>query len=334
MKIGILGAGTWGTALAGMLYKNGHTVTVWSAISEEVKRLDEKREHVNLPGVTLPDDIVFTEKLEAAAADKDIVVFAVPSVYVRSVSKSAARFIPPAQIVVSVAKGIEPDTFFTMTDVIGEELNDSAPRLVALSGPTHAEEVARDLPTTIVAASVDDEAARAVVSAFSGRFMRVYTNRDIKGVELCGALKNVIALAAGVSDGIGYGDNAKAAVITRGMAEICRLGRAMGCDERTFYGLAGVGDLIVTATSRHSRNNRCGNLMGRGVPAKEAVRQVGMVVEGINALPAAMGLSKLYGVEMPIAFAVNELVNGGDVKKIAESIMKRAYKNESMAYGD
>lgn len=307
-RIGVLGAGTWGMALSRMLYNSGHQVTVWSAIGQEIDTFSATRRHPNLPGMVIPDGIAFTKDMETVCAEKDILLFAVPSVYVRQTARSAKPYVRPGQVIVDVAKGIEPDTLLTMTGIIDQEL--PGMRLVALSGPTHAEEVARDLPTTIVSASQDPEAANLVQDVFFNTCMRVYTNDDVLGVELCGALKNIIALASGVALGLGFGDNTKAALITRGMAEITRLGLAMGCKEQTFAGLAGIGDLIVTATSQHSRNNRCGILMGQGVPPQEAVKQVGMVVEGINAIPAAMALMKKHGVQMPIIRAVDALVKG------------------------
>ncbi|MBQ9188194.1 MAG: NAD(P)-dependent glycerol-3-phosphate dehydrogenase [Clostridia bacterium] len=324
--IGILGAGTWGTALARMLTENGHAVTLWSALPEELETLRKTRRHPKLPDAVLPAALQYSADIAQACAAQ-IVVFAVPSVFIRSTAAAAKPFLQPETVLVSVAKGIEKDTFFTMTEILEDVLGKR--RIVALSGPTHAEEVGVGLPTAIVSASDDREAAAYVQQVFSNAYFRTYTNADIRGVELCGALKNVIALAAGVGDGIGYGDNAKAALITRGMAEITRLGTAMGCDPRTFYGLAGVGDLIVTATSRHSRNNRCGYLLGKGLPADLAVKEVGMVVEGLNALPAALGLAERYGVEMPITRAVGELVyGGGDPKAIVGQLMRREYKNE------
>ena len=265
---------------------------------------------VRFPDGCIPEKTVFTKQLEEACARKDLILFAVPSVFVRATARAAAPYLGGNRLVADAAKGIEPDTLLTMTEVIRDELRNPA-ALVALSGPTHAEEVARDLPTTIVSASEDLKAAEAVQDVFMTPRFRVYTNPDVKGVELCGAVKNIIALAAGISAGLGYGDNTKAALITRGMAEITRLGVAMGCREQTFAGLAGIGDLIVTATSRHSRNNRCGELIGRGVPPEEAVRQVGMVVEGVNALPAAVALSRKYGVSMPITMAVSDVVRNG-----------------------
>ena len=310
-KIGVLGAGTWGVALARMLCNNGHRVTVWSAIEKEVTELSATRRHPNLPGMVIPDGIVFTKDISQVCDRQDVLLFAVPSVFVRSTAKKAAPYIRDGQVIVDVAKGIEADTFFTMTQIIADELKNPTVKLVALSGPTHAEEVAKDLPTTIVSACEDPEAAKFVQNVFWGTCLRVYTNEDMLGVELCGALKNVIALAAGIAAGLGFGDNTKAALITRGIAEIARLGTAMGCDERTFGGLAGIGDLIVTATSVHSRNNRCGMLLGQGMSVADATQQVGMVVEGLNALPAAMRLKERYGVEMPIVDAVDAIVNQG-----------------------
>ncbi len=310
-KIGVLGAGTWGMALARMLCRSGHSATVWSALEMEVTELATTRRHPNLPGMEIPEEIPFTGDIEQACKDQDILLFAVPSPFVRSTARKAAPYVRDGQIIVDVAKGIEADTLMTMTQIIEDEIQNPSVRLVALSGPTHAEEVARDLPTTIVSACEDAEAARTVQDVFWGTCMRVYTNDDVLGVELCGAMKNIIALAAGIAAGLGYGDNAKAALITRGMAEISRLGMAMGCKEQTFGGLAGIGDLIVTATSVHSRNNRCGMLIGQGVAVAEAVKQVGMVVEGINALPAAMRLAEKYQVEMPIVEAANAVVNRG-----------------------
>ena len=352
-SIGVLGAGTWGTALARMLCNSGHEVIVWSISEEEVRSLSATRRHPNLPGCVLPEGIRFTGEMAEACRGKDILLCAVPSVYVRSTIRAARPYIAPDQIIVDVAKGIEADTLMTMSEVIrdeirkGERYEDKRDevrkdgeregerdgirrdgrqegdrdelrkaggqdhvRIVALSGPTHAEEVAQDLPTTIVSACEDLSAAETVQDIFFNTCMRVYTNPDIRGVEICGALKNIIALAAGISAGLGYGDNTKAAIITRGLAEIKRLGMAMGCREQTFSGLAGLGDLIVTATSRHSRNNRCGYLIGQGMPAEEAIRQVGMVVEGINALPAAIQLAEKYGIEMPITRTADAVVNG------------------------
>ncbi|MGN0335373.1 MAG: NAD(P)H-dependent glycerol-3-phosphate dehydrogenase [Lachnospiraceae bacterium] len=332
-KIGVLGAGTWGIALANMLANCGHQVMVWSAIEKEVDDLDQNRVHPNLPGMEISGDIQFTKKVEEVCGNRDILLLAVPSVFVRSTVAQMAPYVPEGQIIVDVAKGIEPDTLFTMTEVIKDELTKNGyqknVRLVALSGPTHAEEVAKNLPTTIVSACQDMEAAEIVQDVFMNSCMRVYTNMDIKGVELCGAMKNIIALAAGISTGLGFGDNAKAAIITRGMAEVTRLGLAMGCLEKTFHGLAGIGDLVVTATSIHSRNNRAGNLIGQGYKPEDAVREVGMVVEGMNALPAAMKLAECYNVELPIIQGVNAVVNeGADPADIVCELMGRDKKME------
>ncbi len=314
VSIGILGAGTWGTALARLLDRNGHAVTVWSALPREVEELSATRRHPNLPGMVIPERITFTGDIREACAEKDILLFAVPSVYVRSTAEKARPFVPDGQVIVDVAKGIEPDTLMTMTEVIASAIRADGQHegihLVALSGPTHAEEVALDMPTSIVAACTEMRVAERVQDVFMNTCMRTYTNTDVLGVELCGALKNIVALASGVSSGLGYGDNTRAALITRGMAEITRLGLAMGCAEQTFGGLAGIGDLIVTATSAHSRNNRCGQLIGQGLGPMEAVRKVGMVVEGVNALPAAMQLAERYHVEMPIVAAVDAVING------------------------
>lgn len=323
-KIGVLGAGTWGMALARMLQLSGNEVTVWSALEREVEEFSATRRHPNLPGMEIPEDLGFTKDMAEVCRDKEILLFAVPSPFVRSTAKKAAPYIPDGQIIVDVAKGIEADTLLTMTGIIADELKNETVKLVALSGPTHAEEVAKDLPTTIVSACTDLEAAKRVQTVFGNTCMRVYTNDDVHGVELCGAMKNIIALASGIALGLGYGDNTKAALITRGMAEITRLGTAMGCSPQTFYGLAGIGDLIVTATSVHSRNNRCGLLIGQGVAPAEAIKQVGMVVEGINALPAAMRLAKKYQVELPIVSAVNAVVNkGADPRAAVAKLMAR-----------
>ena len=345
-SIGVLGAGTWGTALARMLCNSGHEVTVWSISAEEVRNISATRRHPNLPGCVIPEEVRFTGEIAEACREKDILLCAVPSVCVRSTIRAAMPFIAPDQIIVDVAKGIEAETLMTMSEVIRDEIRKSGTRtdnrdefqkdgrhpnvrIVALSGPTHAEEVAQDLPTTIVSASADLAAAEKVQDVFFNTCMRVYTNPDVRGVEICGALKNIIALAAGISAGLGYGDNTRAALITRGLAEMKRLGMAMGCREQTFSGLAGVGDLIVTATSRHSRNNRCGYLIGQGLPAAEAIRQVGMVVEGINALPAAMRLAEQYGIEMPITRAVDAVVAGRVTAADAvQMLMSRGKKRE------
>ena len=329
-RIGVLGAGTWGMALARMLCNSGHSVTVWSALAQEVEEFAANRKHPNLPGMVIPDEIAFTGDIEKVCTGMDILLFAVPSPFVRGTARKAAPYIRDGQIIVDVAKGIEADTLMTMTQIIADEVKNPTVKLVALSGPTHAEEVAKDLPTTIVSACRDLEAAEQVQDVFFNTCMRVYTNEDVLGVELSGAMKNIIALASGIAVGLGYGDNTKAALMTRGIAEIARLGAAMGCNPQTFLGLAGIGDLIVTATSVHSRNNRCGLLLGQGVAPEDAVKQVGMVVEGIHALPAAMRLAKQYGVEMPIVAAVNAVVEGTlSPNDAVQLLMSREKKPES-----
>ena len=328
-KIGVLGAGTWGIALARMLSNAGNTVTVWSAIEKEIDDMSATRRHPNLPGTELPATLAYTKDIKTVCTNMDILLFAVPSPFVRATAQKAAPFIPNNQIIVDVAKGIETDTLLTMTQIIADELKNPTVKLVALSGPTHAEEVAKDLPTTIVSASEDEAAAKLVQEVFTTNCMRVYTNDDVLGVELCGALKNVIALASGIATGLGCGDNAKAALITRGIAEISCLGAAIGCKVQTFSGLAGIGDLIVTATSMHSRNNRCGILLGQGVSVEDATRQVGMVVEGLNALPAALRLAKQYNVEMPIVETVDAVVNRRiSVDQAVSTLMTRGQKSE------
>ena len=312
IKIAVFGAGTWGIALARLLAVNGRDVTVWSAIPAELKSLSTTHRHPNLPGMVLPSTMHYTADIAEACAGKDILLFAVPSVFVRSTAKKAAPHIPEGQLIVDVAKGVEDKTLMTMSEIIEDELarQKRHARVVALSGPTHAEEVARDMPTLIVAASEDEEAAKAVQKAFSTPTFRVYTNTDRRGTELGGAVKNVIALAVGIALGLGYGDNAKAALITRGNAELSRLGIAMGCKPETFIGLSDMGDLIVTCTSMHSRNLHAGMLLGHGKSVEEAKTEVGQVVEGINALPAACRLAKKYKVEMPIVQSVDAILGG------------------------
>ena len=332
LNIGILGTGTWGTALLRLLANKGHAVTAWSALPQEVEALSATRRHPKLPGMTIPDSVIFTADVAAACRGRDMLVFAVPSPYVRSTARAAAPFAANDQLIVDVAKGMEAETLMTLTEVIGEEMAKAgkAPRLVALSGPTHAEEVSLDLPTTIVSASPDAQAAARAQDAFMTDRLRVYTNADIRGVEVAGALKNVIALAAGIAGGLGYGDNARAAIITRGIAEMARLGAAMGCSKETFSGLTGLGDLVVTCTSMHSRNNRCGMLIGQGKAPDEAVREVGMVVEGLNALPAALELGKKYGVELHIIEGVHQIVDlGASPRAVVAQLMRRDPKPEN-----
>ena len=330
-KIAVFGAGTWGIALARLLAVNGRDVTVWSAIPAELKSLSTTRRHPNLPGMELPSAMHYTADIAEACTGRDILLFAVPSPFVRSTAKKAAKYIPDGQLIVDVAKGVEDKTLMTMSEIIEDELTKAkrTARVVALSGPTHAEEVARDMPTLIVAASEDEAAAKAVQKTFTTPSFRVYTNTDRRGTELGGAVKNVIALAVGIALGLGYGDNAKAALITRGNAELTRLGIAMGCKPETFAGLSGMGDLIVTCTSMHSRNLHAGMLLGRGKTAEEAKAEVGQVVEGINALPAACRLAKKYKVEMPIVQSVDAILSGKlEARNALAALMGRDLKHE------
>lgn len=327
-RIGVLGAGTWGTALAIMLAQNAHSVTLWSALDNELNALETTHTHPNLKGSVISESMAFTNDISEVCSDKDVLLFAVASPYVRETAKKASPYIKEGQIIVDAAKGLEEDTLFTMSQVIKDGVGKEV-TVVALSGPTHAEEVALGLPTTVVAACHNLNAAEQVQTIFMNTCMRVYTNEDILGVELCGALKNIIALACGISTGLGFGDNAKAAIITRGIAEMSRLGMAMNCDKMTFAGLAGLGDLIVTATSRHSRNNRAGFLIGSGDSADDAIKKVGMVVEGIHAIPPALKLAEKYKVDMPIITAVHKTISGELTPDEAVSLlMNREKKSE------
>lgn len=333
MKTAILGGGTWGIALAKLLSENGNEVRVWSALPAEIAYLRENRMAKNLPGVLLPDDLQYTESLEEAVSESDYIIFAVASAYIRATAKNAAPYIKEHHTLIDVAKGMESGTLFSMTEVIEDELRKNGIlfplKLVALSGPTHAEEVSRNIPTSIVSACPDEAVAEDVARLFMNSCMRVYTNTDIKGVELCGALKNIVALAAGIARGMGYGDNTAAMLMTRGIAEMTRMGLAMGCKRRTFSGLAGIGDLIVTCTSPHSRNNTCGRYIGEGLTYEEASEKVGMVVEGYYALDAAMALCDKYGVDMPIIKGVYDIVKCGEKPADAiHALMTREMKSE------
>jgi glycerol-3-phosphate dehydrogenase (NAD(P)+) len=330
-KICVLGAGTWGIALAQALAGDGHAVTVWSTFPKELEQLEQTHAHTNLPGVTLRDTIQYEADIKKACRAKDLLLFAVPSPYLRSTVERAKPYIKDGQLIADAAKGIEDKTLMTMTEVIRDVLCDTAPHspVVALSGPTHAEEVATGLPTAIVSACENLEAAKEVQDIFMSLQFRVYVNPDCRGVELCGAMKNIIALAAGIAQGLGYGDNTRAAIITRGIAEMSRLGTAMGCQIETFSGLAGLGDLVVTCTSAHSRNNTAGNLIAQGYSLDEAIKKVGMVVEGVNALPAVLDLASRYGVELPIIGAVNRvLYHGAKPEDAVNALMGRAKRAE------
>ena len=327
-RISVIGAGSWGIALANLLAGNGHDVTVWSIMKDEIEMLDKNHEHLDkLPGVKLNDSIKYTTDLEMACKDKNILVLAVPSVYTRNTSHSLAPYVTDGQIIVNVAKGVEENTLLTLSDIIEEEI--PCANVCVLSGPSHAEEVGRGLPTTVVVGSRDQKTAEYLQDTFMNDFFRVYTSSDILGIELGGALKNVVALAAGIADGLGYGDNAKAALITRGISEIARLGIAMGGQFETFCGLTGIGDLIVTCASMHSRNRRAGILIGQGKSADEAMAEVKMVVEGVYSAKAAMGLSKKYNVDLPIIAEVNKILfENKPPKDVGRCLMNREKKDE------
>lgn len=332
-KVSIIGSGTWGIALANMLCDIKHEVTVWSAIGEEIDYIQTHHRHPKLKDVPIHDAMMLTKSLKEAVEASDVLVLAVPSIFVVSTAKQMAAYLKPTQLIVDVAKGIEKDSLKTMSEVIYEEINQvmtfDYDHIIALSGPTHAEEVSIGLPSTLVSACINEDHAKIIQEIFTSPYMRVYTNTDIKGVEICGALKNVIALAAGISHGLGYGDNATAALVTRGISEMSRLGIAMGASIHTFYGLAGLGDLVVTCTSRHSRNNQCGTYIGQGYSVKEATAKVGMVVEGLNALDAAYALGVKYGCELPIINAVYHVVHFSlSPKEAVSQLYNRENKSE------
>ena len=327
-KTAVIGAGSWGTALSLVLHTNGNDVTVWSIVEQEVQMLREKHEHVDkLPGVKLPEDITFTTDLKEAIEGKDYLILAVPSVFTRSTAKSMAPFVKKGQVIVCVAKGIEENTLMTLSDIVEQEI--PAADVAVMCGPSHAEEVGIGLPTTVVAGARKKSVAEGVQDIFMNEVFRVYTSSDIVGIELGGALKNVIALAAGTVDGLGYGDNTKAALMTRGIAELTRLGEALGGKPETFSGLTGVGDLIVTCTSVHSRNRKAGYLMGKGMTAEEAMKEVKMVVEGVYSAKAALGLAKKCNVAVPIVEAVNRvLFENADPKEEVSNLLLRERKQE------
>ena len=306
-KVGIIGAGSWGIALSVLLHKNGNEITVWSALEDEIAMLKEFHEQKDkLPGVKLSDDMIFTTDLQNAVVDKEVIVLAVPSPFTRSTSALMKPFVAEGQKIVNVAKGIEEVTLMTLSEIIEEEIPQAD--VSVLSGPSHAEEVGRGIPTTIVVGSKKKETAEYLQNLFMNEVFRVYISSDVLGIELGAALKNVVALAAGMADGLGYGDNTKAALITRGIAEIARLGVKMGCRIETFCGLTGIGDLIVTCASMHSRNRRAGILIGKGASMEEAMNEVKMVVEGVYSAKAGYALSQKYDVSMPIVEYVNKIL--------------------------
>ena len=327
-KIGMIGAGSWGTALTWLLKNNGHHVTMWSALEPEIEML--KRDHEQkdkLPGVILSPDTVFTTQLSEAVEGMDLLVLAVPSPFTRSTSKQLKGLVHDGQIIVNVAKGIEEETLLTLSQIIEEEIPQA--EVAVLSGPSHAEEVGKGLPTAIVAGAYRKKTAEYIQNIFMSEVFRVYASPDVLGIELGAALKNVVALAAGIADGLGCGDNTKAALITRGIKEISRLGMKTGGHFESFYGLSGIGDLIVTCASMHSRNRRAGILIGKGYSMDEAMKEVKMVVEGVYSAKAAMGLAKRYDVPLPIIEQVNEvLFNGKPAVQAMNDLMVRDKKIE------
>lgn len=328
-RAGVIGAGSWGMALAMLLRRNGHEVTLWTYSEKQCLQLREKGEDpAKLPGISLPEGIVLTTELQEAMGDKDVLVLAVPSIAVRDTCRRMKDYVRAGQMIVCVSKGIEEVTLMTLTDIIEEEL--PVADAAVLSGPSHAEEVARKLPTTCVVGAHSKKTAQYLQSVFLSPVFRVYTSSDMLGIELGGALKNVIALAAGMADGLGYGDNTKAALITRGIAEISRLGIAMGGRPESFFGLTGIGDLIVTCASVHSRNRRAGLLIGKGCTPKEAMAEVKMVVEGVYSAKAALALAEKYQVEMPIVEQVNRILfEGQKADESVRELMLRDSKSET-----
>lgn len=328
-KIAVIGAGTWGTALAVLLSDNKHDVTLCTVFTEEAEALNATRRHKNLPGLTINEDIMITSGLNEST-NAEILVLAVPSVYTRGTAKKLKEFYKEGQIIVNVSKGIEESSLKTLDVQIKEEIPGSI--VAVLSGPSHAEEVANKLPTTCVVGADNIEVASYIQNVFMSPVFRVYTSPDIIGIEIGAALKNVIALSAGIADGLGYGDNTKAALITRGIKEISELGEKMGGCKQTFYGLSGIGDLIVTCASMHSRNRRAGILIGKGYSLEEACNEVNMVVEGVYSAKAAKSLAEKYGVEMPIVSEVNAvLFDNKSAKEAVDNLMLRQRISEDKA---
>lgn len=324
-KVGVIGAGSWGTALARVLYTNGNDVVVWSIVESEITMLETYHEHLDkLPGVRLPKDMKFTTDMKEAVEGMDYLILAVPSVFTRSTAKTMAPFVKEGQVIVCVAKGIEEDTLMTITDIVEEEI--PAAEVAVMCGPSHAEEVGRDLPTTVVAGAHKREVAEGIQDIFMNETFRVYTSPDVLGMELGGSLKNVIALAAGMCDGLGYGDNTKAALITRGISEMNRLATKMGANAETLNGLTGIGDLIVTCQSQHSRNRKAGMLIGQGYTMQQAMDEVKMVVEGVYSAKAAVALAEKYEVDMPIIKAVNEVLFAD--KPAREAVLELMMRNK------
>ncbi len=333
-KVAVLGAGSWGTALAIVLADNGYDVRLWSHRLDQVDEINNKHTNKRYLNVDLPTNIRGYDDIHSSVEQAEAVVFVVPSSAIREVCSQVKDFLGEKTVIVHASKGIEPDTFNRISEIIGEEIPEyGESNVVTLSGPSHAEEVALRHPTTVTVASKNETNAQFIQNLFINESFRVYTSTDVIGVELGGALKNIIALGAGLSDGLGFGDNAKAALITRGLAEITRLGTALGANPLTFLGLCGVGDLIVTSTSVHSRNWKAGNLLGKGNSLDEVLQQMNMVVEGVRTTKAAYQLGRNQGVEMPITNGLYEILfNNKDPKLVVEQLMKRDKKEEMDDY--
>jgi len=327
-RISVIGAGSWGTALAVLLNKNGHQVTIWSHRASQIELMKNTHTSDKIKDVILPDDLEYTTSIEEAVLNAEVIVMSVPSTATRTTANMMLPYINENQIIITVTKGIEEDTLFTQSEIL-EDVFSNKVKICVLSGPSHAEEVVLFKPTVVVAGCTDKDCALFVQNLFMNQYFRVYTSPDVKGIEVGAALKNVIALAAGMSDGIGYGDNAKAALITRGIKEISLLAVAMGGHSETLAGLTGVGDLIVTCSSTHSRNRLAGYYMGQGLTAKEAMDKVSMIVEGVYSAKAALKLAEKYNICMPVVEQVNNvLFNNVTVKEAVYSLMNRNRKSE------
>ncbi|MFW5648455.1 MAG: NAD(P)H-dependent glycerol-3-phosphate dehydrogenase [Candidatus Alkaliphilus sp. MAG34] len=327
-SIAVLGAGSWGTALGMVLCSKGHEVNLWMRSEEQYRNMVRTRKNDRyLPDINLPDNLNLYVDLRKSVLNVDAVLVSVPSQSVREILQKINPYLGGNEIIINSSKGLERDTYLTMSQIVNDELPNI--KFAVLSGPSHAEEVCKNMPTTVVVASKSKATAELVQDLFITPEFRVYTNPDVIGVELGGALKNVIAFGAGIADGLGFGDNAKAALITRGISEIARLGKVMGANRSTFAGLSGIGDLIVTCTSMHSRNRRAGILIGEGKGLEETLKEIGMVVEGITTTKAAYKLAQKYNVEMPITQEIyNVIYNGGNARKAVTNLMTRSRKHE------
>ncbi|MBO5734163.1 MAG: NAD(P)H-dependent glycerol-3-phosphate dehydrogenase [Clostridia bacterium] len=327
MNMSVIGSGTWGCALCSILANKGNTVTLWSYFKEESESLSKTRKAPNLSDFVMPENVIYTSDIEQATKDMDLIVMVTPSAAIGKTAEAMSPYVKEGAVIVCASKGFDSVTQKTLTETIKDKIPNCT--VAALSGPSHAEEVAMKMPTTLVAACESKSVREMIQEQFTTDYLRIYTNEDILGVEIGGALKNIIALCAGISDGLGLGDNAKAALMTRGISEIARLGAAMGAKATTFAGLSGVGDLIVTCTSMHSRNRRAGILIGKGKTCDEAMKEVNMVVEGVYATKEAYKLAKKYDVEMPITEEVyGVLFEGKPVKDTVRVLMSRSRKNE------